>query len=38
MMLGVDKRFWVFSEKKTWWIEFDQDSIIWVDAAPKKII
>ncbi|MEL1229676.1 MAG: SpoIIE family protein phosphatase [Candidatus Neomarinimicrobiota bacterium] len=36
MMLGVDKRFWIFSEKKTWWIEFDQDSIIWVDAASKK--
>ena len=36
MMLGSENRFWIFSEKKTWWIEFDQDSIIWVDAASKK--
>jgi ligand-binding sensor domain-containing protein len=35
-MLGIDKRFWIFSEKKTWWVEFKQDSIIWVDASSRK--
>ena len=36
MMLGADKRFWIFSEKKTWWVEFLGDSINWVDASTKK--
>jgi len=32
-MLGKDKRFWVFSSKKTWWVNFEQDSILWIDAS-----
>ena len=35
-MLGIDNRFWVFSEKKTWWVEFLQDSIRWIDASSRK--
>ena len=36
MMLGSENRFWIFSEKKTWWVEFLGDSINWVDASTKK--
>ena len=35
-MLGSENRFWIFSEKKTWWVEFLGDSINWVDASTKK--
>jgi len=36
MMLGSENKFWIFSEKKTWWVEFFEDSINWVDASTKK--
>ena len=36
MMLGAEKRFWIFSEKRTWWVEFIGDSINWIDASEKK--
>ena len=35
-MLGVEDRLWVFSEKKTWWVKFDGDSVRWTDASSMK--
>ena len=33
--LDKDNRFWIFTRKKTWWVEFDGDSIVWTDVATK---
>ncbi|MFL3015820.1 MAG: SpoIIE family protein phosphatase [Candidatus Neomarinimicrobiota bacterium] len=35
-MLGIEDRLWVFSEKKTWWVKFDDDSVKWTDASSMK--
>ena len=32
-ILGKDNKFWIFSSKKTWWVSFEEDSILWVDAS-----
>ena len=35
-MLDSENQFWIFSEKKTWWVNFKGDSIIWTDAAENN--
>ena len=35
-LLDKENRFWVFTEKKTWWVEFQGDSIVWTDVATKQ--
>jgi len=32
-LLDSKNRFWVFTQKKTWWVEFQGDSINWTDVA-----
>ena len=34
-MLDSKNRFWVFSNKKSWWVSVLEDSIVWTDVAKK---
>ncbi len=33
--LDSNKHFWIFTEKKTRWLEFQEDSVVWIDPAEK---
>ena len=35
-MLDSKNKFWVFSEKKTWWADSKGDSLLWEDAGEKN--
>ena len=35
MYLDSNKRFWILSREKTWWLEFQGDSVVWADLGKK---